>query len=135
MKAPQARHEQRGSHSVVCVFCLVGVLISAMSLGSMRLYGLYLEHRLADVNSRIAIIGNKNAELEERHSSLLSPSRIYNYAKSELKMVTAKEVETIRLNDRAAGETLMAGAPRPTTAKTRTPGIMGFFSGVANAKD
>ena len=135
MKAPQARHERKGSHSVVCVFCLVGVLVSAMSLGSMRLYGLYLEHRLADVTARIEIIGNKNAELEERHSSLLSPSRIYNYAKSELKMVTAKEIETIRLNGRTAGETLIAGAQQPVGNNARTPGIMDIFSGVANAKD
>jgi len=136
MKAPVARHERRArSQSTICVICLLGVLISAMSLGSLRLYGLYLEHRLAHVTMRIETINNKNTELEERYASLLSPSRVYNYAKGELKMVTASKVETIKLDADASGFTsvaVLAGQP----VYAAPPGkIARFFTGVANAKD
>jgi hypothetical protein len=135
MKAPQARHEKREG-SLVCFLCLLGVLVSAMSLGSMRLYGLYLEHRLADVSRRIEQVGNRNALLEERYSALLSPSRIYNYAKSELKMVTAREVETITLNTtKETGISLAELTPQEAGAVKAPQGLMQWFVGTANAKD
>jgi hypothetical protein len=123
---------------MVCVICLVGVLVSAMSLGSMRLYGLYLEHRLAYVTSRIESVASHNAGLEERYSALLSPSRIYNYAKSELKMVTAREIETIRLSGVADGGLAVAAAPATVRPDIEMPGFIDFlasFVGVANAQD
>lgn len=141
VKAPIAKHEKRGSQSMICVICLVGVLVSAMSLGSMRLYGLYLEHRLAFVTSRIESMANRNAGLEERYSSLLSPSRIYNYAKSELKMVTAREVETIRLGGIHAEGTervSVAAVPAAVRPEVEMPGFLDFlvsFTGIANAQD
>ena len=144
VKAPIAKHEKRGSQSMICVICLIGVLVSAMSLGSMRLYGLYLEHRLAYVTSRIESVANRNAGLEERYSALLSPSRIYNYAKSELNMVTAREVETIRLSGAFEGGVSVAStanvpaAARPIRPDLEMPGFLDFlvsFTGVANAQD
>ncbi len=131
---------------MICVICLVGVLVSAMSLGSMRLYGLYLEHRLAYVTARIESVANKNAGLEERYSALLSPSRIYNYAKSELNMITAREVETIRLSGTFDGGESVAVASVPAAARPthqefsdlEMPGFLDFlasFTGVANAQD
>jgi cell division protein FtsL len=136
MKAPTARHERTGSQSTICVICLLGVLISAMSLGSMRLYGLYLEHRLADVTMRIESINNKNAALEERYSSLLSPSRIYNYARVELNMVTAKEIETIKLNRDDESSAALAGLKGTDAELAAAPsGIARLFTGIANAKD
>ncbi|MDL2263367.1 hypothetical protein LJC31_01815, partial [Synergistaceae bacterium OttesenSCG-928-I11] len=113
-------------------------LVSAMSLGSMRLYGLYLEHRLAYVTSRIEFVANRNAGLEERYSALLSPSRIYNYAKSELNMVTAREVETIRLSGAFEGGVSVASVPAATRPDLEMPGFFDFlvsFTGVANAQD
>lgn len=132
MKAPSARHERTGSQSTICVVCLLGVLISAMTLGSLRLYGLYLEHRLANITARIETVNNKNAVLEERFSSLLSPSRIYNYAKAELNMVTALDVETIRLSQGQGGAT----AQPATGALAASPqGLSRLFVGTASAKD
>ncbi len=127
---------------MICVICLVGILVSAMSLGSMRLYGLYLEHRLAYVTSRIESVASKNAGLEERYSALLSPSRIYNYAKSELNMVTAREIETIRLSGAFENAGNVAVASIPTAHQElldlEMPGFLDFlasFAGVANAQD
>ncbi|MDR0647729.1 MAG: septum formation initiator family protein [Synergistaceae bacterium] len=105
-----------------------------MTLGSLRLYGLYLEHRLASITARIEAVNNKNAVLEERFSSLLSPSRIYNYARAELNMVTARDVETIRLRH-GPGD---AASPNPSAAGTfaSSPGgLSRLFVGTANAKD
>lgn len=106
----------------------------------MRLYGLYLEHRLAYVTKRIEAVASTNAGLEERYSSLLSPSRIYNYAKSELKMVTASEVETIRLRDSYGGALLTAGLPdlQAPPIEIEMPGFVDFFisfAGIAHAQD
>jgi cell division protein FtsL len=141
MKAPIAKHEKNGSQLMICVICLVGVLVSAMSLGSMRLYGLYLEHRLAYVTSRIESVANNNAGLEERYSALLSPSRIYNYAKSQLNMVTAREVETIRLAGTLGGtqtSVSVANVPDVPYLDLEMPGFFDFlasYTGVANAQD
>ena len=135
MKAPMARHERTRSQPRICVICLLGVLISAMLLGSLRLYGLYLEHRLAFVTMKIDAVNDKNAELEERYSFLLSPSKIYNYAKSELNMVTAREIETIKLNGNA-GRMAAAEAKPSESMRAEAPGVIArFLVGIANAKD
>lgn len=116
---------------MVWFFCLVCVLVSAMSLGSMRLYGLYLEHRLAYVTTKIDEKGNENAGLEERYSSLLSPSRIYSYAKSQLNMVSAHEIEVIKLGMVHGGEIAQGQAPQGIK-----PSRMGAaFVQAAHAKD
>jgi hypothetical protein len=109
------------------------MLASALSLGSIRLYGLYLEQRLADCNTKIEKVGNKYAMLEEYHASLLSPSRIYNYAKSHLNMVTASKIETIKLlSDSYVGN----ANPEIQSEIARTPqGLDRIFAGTAHAKD
>ena len=132
MKAPLPKHEKEGSQCTICVIFLLGVLLSSMSLGSLRLYGLYLEHRLANVTSRIQMIGDRNAILEERYSALLSPSRIYTYAKSELKMMAASEIRTIKIGSEkdvrlAQGIAEKRGMP--------VGGFLNFFVGKANAKN
>ena len=127
-KKPRKRHQ-----SVFCVLFLFGVLASALSLGSIRLYGLYLEQRLADCNVKIEGIGDKYAILQEDYSSLLSPSRIYNYAKLQLNMVTASKIETIQIMSDAYDGSVQARAP---VEVARTPrGLGRILAGIANAKD
>jgi hypothetical protein len=139
MKAPVPKHEKTGSQSMVCAIILLGVLFSAMSLGSMRLYGLYLEHRLASVTKRIETVNSRLASLEEYHASLLSPSRIYNYAKIELKMVAASDVQTIRLDapggNYGSGVSLADSTPALPERAREKGGIFGFFTGTANAQN
>lgn len=120
----------------LCLFC---VLATVMSLGSMRLYGLYLEHRIALITDRIEVMIKSNAEYEERYSALLSPSRIYNYAKSQLNMVTAQEVETIKLYGADAGVSVAQARPS-VPIDVDDNGLMFFdflvsFTGIANAQD
>jgi hypothetical protein len=106
-----------------------------MSLGSLRLYGLYLEHRLAYMTARIETVNNKNAVLEERFSSLLSPSRIYNFAKVELNMVTALDVETIHLREGANDTAVRTPQGRKGGFAAAPRGLSRLFIGAANAKD
>jgi hypothetical protein len=114
--------------------CLLCVLVSAMSLGSMRLYGLYLEHRLAYITSKIATIHNKNASLEERYSSLLSPAKIYSYATRELNMVTARNIEVVRLDRVSVGDVALASLREPARDGVKGPAF-GAFVQTAHAKD
>jgi cell division protein FtsL len=132
MKKGDRRYEKRGRRYALCVLFLFGVLISALSLGGIRLYALYLEHRLADCSKKIEAVGDEYAMLEEYYASLLSPSRIYNYAKSELNMVTASEVEIIRLISESYKGREITGSPAAILA----PGELSrALVGTANAKD
>ncbi|MDR2780808.1 MAG: hypothetical protein LBB28_06755 [Synergistaceae bacterium] len=136
MKNIDERYEKRGKQSVLCVLFLFGMLVSALSLGGMRLYALYIEHRLADCSQKIEAIGDKYAMLEEYYASLLSPSRIYNYAKSELNMVTASEVETIRLMSESYRGRGAANSPSGSSGAVSAPGELSrALVGTANAKD
>lgn len=135
MKAPLPRHERSGSHSKVCVVFLLGILVSAMSLGSLRLYGIYLEHRLTDVTKRIETVSNNNSGMEEQYSALLSPSRIYNYARLELNMTIAKEIETITIRGDASEGARLASAGEAESVARSPGGLFGIFVGRANAKD
>ena len=128
------KNKARKRHqSIFCVLFLFGVLVSALSLGSIRLYGLYLEQRLADCSMKIESIGDKYAILQEYHASLLSPSRIYNYAKSHLNMVTASKIETIELPSGSYAESAHSNV---TSEIALAPhGLGRIFAGTANAKD
>jgi cell division protein FtsL len=135
MKARVPSHKKNGRYSFFCVLFLLGVLVSALCLGSIRIYGLYLEHRLAECAMKIESTGDEYAMLEEAHAALLSPSRIYNYAKSELNMVAASGTETIKLlsdsydwkkeNNTAKGGDVARGPG----------GLSRIFVGTANAKE
>ncbi|MDR1510990.1 MAG: hypothetical protein LBS53_15310 [Synergistaceae bacterium] len=130
------RYEKRSRQSALCVLFLFGMLISALSLGGIRLYALYIEHRLADCSKKIEAVGDKYAMLEEYYASLLSPSRIYGYAKSELNMVTASEVETIKLMSESYIGREIADSPPGSSGAVQRPGELSrTLVGTANAKD
>ena len=135
MKSRVSSHKKNGRHSVVCILFLLGVLISALCLGTVRIYGFYLEHRLADRAVKIEFEGDKYAVLEETHAALLSPSRIYSYARSELNMVVASKAETIKLLSdsydwKGADKTAQA-----EDAAHRPDWLSRIFVGAANAKE
>jgi hypothetical protein len=135
MKSKVPNRKKTGGHSVFCVLLLLGVLISAFCLGSIRVYGLYLEHRLADCAKKIESEGDKYAMIEETHAALLSPSRIYNYARTELNMVAASGTETIKLMSDSYDWKGPDNAARGENVASR-PGWFGrIFVGAANAKE
>jgi hypothetical protein len=113
----------------------MGVLISALCLGSIRIYGFYLEHRLADCVKKIESEGDKYAKLEESHAALLSPSRIYNYARTELNMVAAGKTETIKLLADSYDLKNPGNAARVENTTRRQGWLSWIFAGAANATE
>lgn len=93
------RHEAAKSRSSLFVISFLCVFICAALLGSLRLYGLYLEHRIAQTTSRIEHYKENNSEMSKQFSELLSPARIYSYAREELGMMNAENIMTVRLAD------------------------------------
>ena len=90
MVIPRHEASRRLSPSFLLVF--VTLLCTAMGLGGIRLYSLYLEHRLSEVSLRIERSLDRNAELERKLSTLLSPQRVYHVARGELVDRVALEV-------------------------------------------
>lgn len=111
------RTEAATSKSSLFVLCFLCVFICASSLGTLRLYGLYLEHRIAQTTNRIEQYKEDNSEMSKRFSELLSPARIYSYAREELGMVNAENITTVRLPNtslRAANEPVQVADARTT---------------------
>ena len=133
LKGSEKRKSRKTRFSLCCFFILFWVLVSALSLVSIRLYGLYLEQKLAACNTEIEKIGDLYALLEQEQAALLSPSRIYNLAKANLSMVTASQVETIKL---LSDSYVPSAPPEAPINVARTPGLLGrIFSGIASAKE
>ena len=64
MRERIAKHENPTQLPRLCIYSLIIILISSMSLGGLRLYGLYLEHQLADITQRLQIANDKNTVLD-----------------------------------------------------------------------
>ena len=101
MRCKEFRHEYECPHSSLFVISFLCVFISAAALGSLRLYGLYLEHRISETANRIEICTEKNLVMSRQYSQLLSPARIYSYARETLGMMNAESVKTVRLDNSA----------------------------------
>lgn len=119
------RHERRGS-TLFAALWLGVMFIALLSLGGLRLYGLFLEQRLAIVSQRIEKVVDMRASLEERRSALLSPARIYGVARSELKMVSARDVQVVHVDESVMLASTRRSEPRPDTMSMRAelaPGV------------
>lgn len=93
------RHETTKPHSSLFVLSFFCVFVCAALLASLRLYGLYLEHRISQTTTRIEQYREDNLEMSRRFSELLSPAKIYGYAREELGMMNAENIVTVRLAD------------------------------------
>lgn len=119
------RHEVANSNSSLFVFCFLCVFVCASMLGTLRLYGLYLEHRIAQTASRIEQYREKNAGMSERFSELISPARIYSYARQDLGMVNAEKIMTVQLADTSVS----VGETPAKIADARTaPGLLDYLN-------
>ena len=97
MRCKEFRHEYERPHSSLFVISFLCIFISAAALGSLRLYGLYLEHRISETANRIEVCAEKNLVMSRQYSQLLSPARIYSYAREKLGMMNAEDVKTVKL--------------------------------------
>ena len=97
MQYTECRHENERPHSSLFVICFLSVFICAAALGTLRLYGLYLEHRISETAGRIEACRESNLDMSKKYSELLSPARIYSYAREKLGMMNAEDVKTVKL--------------------------------------
>ncbi|MBR4401298.1 MAG: hypothetical protein IKT09_06335 [Synergistes sp.] len=91
--------EKETKHSTLFVISFLCVFLCAAALGTLRLYGLYLEHRISQASVRIEKSKEENVALSRRYAQLLSPARIYNYAKCNLGMDSVANIKVITLSE------------------------------------
>ena len=101
MRYSEFRHETRKAHSSLFVISFLSVFICAAALGTIRLYGLYLEHRISETTANVESCREQNLSLSRQYQELLAPARIYSYARENLGMVNADNVATIKLDAHA----------------------------------
>ena len=99
MRYTEYRHETERPRSSLFVICFLSVFICAAALGTLRLYGLYLEHRISETAGRIEACRESNLDMSKKYSELLSPARIYSYAREELGMVNAENIRTVKVDN------------------------------------
>ena len=133
MRGKEFKHENETRHSAVFVLSFLCAFLCAAALGTIRLYGLYLEHRISETSRKIEISKEENSALARTYSRLLSPSRIYNYARTNLGMTYAENVKVITLDEHSIQ---MARLKVDTTEKAAfAEGQQNPFVNRAHAKD
>ena len=133
MHYTECRHENQRPPSSLFVICFLSVFICAAALGTLRLYGLYLEHRISETAGRIEICRECNLEMSKKYSELLSPARIYSYARKELGMVNAENIKTVKINN--ADVMLAQAVVYPSEEKTGLLDYLNPFVRKAHAKN
>ena len=134
MRYKEYRHETEQRHSTLFVVSFLCVFLCAAALGTLRLYGLYLEHRISETAGRIEACAEKNLEMSRKYSELLSPARIYSYARENLGMVNAENVQTIHL-DSGAVSVAKAGGSGTSAEESGILEMMNPFVRTAHAKN
>lgn len=126
------RHETDYHHSLLFIVSIITVFFCAASLGTIRLYGLYLEHRIAEVSKKTALNKEENLGLSRKYSQILSPARVYAYANKNLNMTNNDSAKIIRVDAR-----VIAGSSeeRVVQAKAEQPRMNNPFIKRANANN
>ncbi|MDO4987547.1 MAG: hypothetical protein Q4E17_00740 [Synergistes sp.] len=91
------KHEEEQHHSVFFVSSCICLFVCAAVLGTIRLYGLYLEHRISETTHKIEECRERNADLSREYSQMLTPARIYTYARNNLGMENAENIRCIKV--------------------------------------
>lgn len=134
MRCKEYRHESNKGHSSLFVFCFLLVFVCAAALGSLRLYGLYIENRISETAGRIEACRENNLEISMKFSELLSPAKIYSFAREELAMSNAENIQTIKINN----STLMMAKAEINPSVSTEEGFLDYlnpFVRKAHAKD
>lgn len=101
MRYKEHKHERETKHSSLFVISFLCVFLCSAALETLRLYGLYLEHRISETARRIDLCKEENLVLSRRYAQLLSPARVYNYARRDLGMNNAENIKVIKLDERS----------------------------------
>lgn len=111
MRYRKRRHEVERSNSPIFVFCFISVFLCAVALGTIRLYGLHLEHRISDTTSKIATCRERHLNLSKEYSKLLSPANVYSFARENLGMESASSIVIISVAENNLRSSRYTSAP------------------------
>lgn len=92
------QHANEETHSKLLFLSLFFVFASAICLGSLRLYGLYIDHRISETVASIERCQERNQKLSQTHAELLAPARIYSYAREKLGMVNSENLKIVKID-------------------------------------
>ena len=132
------RHESPQRIPPAFIMAIMIMITLAVSLGGVRLYSLYLEYRLSDINAKIDAEVSKKVQLEIRLASLLSPERIYSNARARLGMEARRDFVKIALPWAGGGQAPSQVERQALRAESGGRSRWGWtlnFAGEAHAKD
>lgn len=92
------RHESEEPRSRLLIISFFFVFACAVCLGSLRLYGLYIEHRISETIGSIEDCQEKNIKLSQINSEILAPAKVYSYAREQLGMTIPENIQTVRID-------------------------------------
>ncbi len=121
-------------HSSFVVLIFLCVFFFAPAFGGLRLYWLYLELRFSETSGRIEACREENLALARRYAQLLSPARIYSYARTNLGMNNAENIKVVQIDQKAV-MTANAGLIKAADAKGGFIENLNPFVNRAHAED
>jgi len=116
--------ESANTHSSLFIICFLCVFLCAAALGTLRLYGLYREHRISETANKIEMCKEENMVMARHYSELLSPARIYSYARENLSMNNEAEAQTIHVDQHAVLVAKASVNPQENT----NAGLLDYFN-------
>ncbi len=81
-----------------CILLCAGIVAILMGLVALRLYSLNLEYKLAGIQKQIVTREEEQSRLEKDLASLLNPTRVYSYARSELGMRASANIGLVQIS-------------------------------------
>jgi len=120
----------------VCILVCAAAVAVLMGLVALRLYSLNLEYRLAGIQRQIVTREEEQSRLEKDLASLLNPTRVYSYARSELGMRASANIGVVRVED-TSGNTTAQAAKVPNEAgifKRALARLVDSITGKASAR-
>ena len=92
------RHECEKSYSTLFVLCFLCVFMSAAALGTLRLYGLYLEHRISNSNTKLIECLNiykRNGRINARLTNKESVTKLLSEASNTNSVAFINSISSI----------------------------------------
>lgn len=85
------------TRGVICILSCAGIVAILMGLVALRLYSLNLEYKLAGIQRQLVTREEQQSRLEKDLASLLNPTRVYSYARSELGMMASANIGVVKV--------------------------------------
>lgn len=85
--------------AIIYIVTFVIIFICCSVLLSLRLYALNIEHKIAETSGELQVYREKNITLVNECSKVMSPAKVYCYARKELGMSAPESEPVIYLDN------------------------------------